>query len=235
LRIDPLIIDVQAPPRTLRIAQITLSGIPRGAAAVVVGSDSSQLDGIGVMNALAEHGYESALVSMPHHLGPDDLTAQRHGEVVDQLARQLGERGWSSEQIGLIGYGRGARAVLSAAASTRYGAAVGVSSATQIPLTELRGPVVTPWLGLFADLGTGRGEVGRATEAQDRRSPAHVQTVEYRGVGADFYQVSATPISHAAAFDSWQRTIEWLNLRVVPPATATPVAAPTSSSRDKSS
>ena len=36
------------------------------------------------------------------------------------------------------------------------------------------------------------------------------------GVGGDFYRKSTEPLEIAACYDYWQRTIEWLNLRVAP-------------------
>ena len=47
-------------------------------------------------------------------------------------------------------------------------------------------------------------------------APAYTQLVRYRGVGGDFYRKSTEPLEIAASYDYWQRTIEWLNLRVAP-------------------
>ena len=47
-------------------------------------------------------------------------------------------------------------------------------------------------------------------------APAFTQLVVYPGVGPDFHRDAAPALVHAAAFDCWQRVVEWLNVRVSP-------------------
>jgi carboxymethylenebutenolidase len=48
------------------------------------------------------------------------------------------------------------------------------------------------------------------------QSPVYTELVRYPGVEVGFYRDSHRALGHAAAFDSWQRIVEWLNARVVP-------------------
>jgi carboxymethylenebutenolidase len=43
--------------------------------------------------------------------------------------------------------------------------------------------------------------------------------VTYPGVSRTYYRDSYEAAAHAAAFDTWQRVVEWLNRRVVPRST----------------
>ncbi len=214
LRIAPEISEVASPRGVLRVAEIKLGGVPRGAVVVLCDADALEQDAPEVMNGLAEHGYESLAVdlSSPGPARDDELLRD-----VAALLGRLGERGWSAEQIGLVGYGFGGRVALLASAEFGLGGAVSVApTGVEVPPIPLR----APWLGLFGDLdgNVPPQAVRELREALDSGSPVHSETVGYPGVGAGFHRDAPKVLAHAAAFDSWQRTVEWLNLRVVPAA-----------------
>jgi carboxymethylenebutenolidase len=203
-RIVPSTGEIESPRGALRVAEIRLGGVPRGAAIVLCDAGALDRDAADAMNGLAEHGYESIAADLTR-TGPvtDDDALRDVGLVLDHL----GERGWSAEQIGLVGYGFGGGIALLAAAEFGLGAAVSVAPVgAPEPL-----PVRTPWLGIFGD-----GGPWSLGETLASRSPVYTELVSYPGVTGEFYRGSSEAPAHAASFDSWQRTVEWLNLRVVP-------------------
>jgi carboxymethylenebutenolidase len=141
------------------------------------------------------------------------------------LVTHVGLRGWDQEQIGIVGYGFGGRVALLAAAELNVGAAVSVSpdgvtraADTRPALMDTARPVVTPWLGMFGanDEAAPRHAILALADRLTEPSPAYTEFVTYPGVVGDFFYESAEVLGSAAMFDSWQRVIEWLNLRVVP-------------------
>ncbi|MCX4428898.1 dienelactone hydrolase family protein [Streptomyces mirabilis] len=204
------------------MAGIELGGVPRGAVIVLCDAGALERDAAGIMNGLAERGYESLAVD----LSPAPVISVRDllGDVA-VLLRRFGERGWSPEQVGLVGYGFGGRTALLAAAEFELGASVSVAPSGMAdtptealpPLSRAARPVRTPWLGLF-----GRQDPGAPPEAVDRLrerlrdSPAYTQVITYPGVARDFHRDAREALAHATTFDVWQRTVEWLELRVVP-------------------
>lgn len=210
-RIEPVRSALDMPDATLETAEIRLFGLPRGAALLLV--DQGGLDTLApeLMNRLAEHGFES--------LAADLSTLARDGSgtgpAVEALLAALGERGWRHDQIGVVGYGAGGAAALEAARDLDLGAAVSVSPRGVLDIAE---PAVrSPWLGMFGELDE---EVPMTTlldlEARVWRGPEFSRLVVYPGVGPSFYRASASSLDHAASFDSWQRVVEWLNVRVAP-------------------
>lgn len=216
IRIEPGAAHVVVGSRTVPVHTLWLGGIPRGAVLLLLDADTTSYDGTEAMNELAAHGYES-LAADP--TGPDDATQRA---IVDALVGQLAERGWTTEQIGVVGLGSGGRAALLAAADTTFGGAVSVAP-TGIPdlLAEpgrIGAGVRTPWLGLFgaADDATSGDVLAALIDALGPESPVYTELVRYRGVADGFFRDSHQPLVHAAAFDAWQRIIEWLDARVVP-------------------
>jgi carboxymethylenebutenolidase len=83
----------------------------------------------------------------------------------------------------------------------------------------LAGRLHTPWLGMFAGAGAGTGTQladGERLGAALRTSPAYAEVVQYHRVPEDFYRNPREWVTYAAAFDSFQRIIEWLDAHVVP-------------------
>lgn len=219
VRIQPELSSVHVPLGELATAQVNLGGIPRGGVLLLCASGTMESDAVEAMNGLAEHGYESIAADLTAGGAgvPDDATAV---STVRVLLDRLAERGWSDEQIGLVGYGVGGRIGLLAAAEYTLGAAVSVNP-TGI-LGDFHGasglPVRTPWLGMFggpADRLPAR-EFAQFDAALWNSSPAFTMLVSYPGVDPDFYRNSRESLGHAAAFDCWQRIIEWLNGHVAP-------------------
>jgi carboxymethylenebutenolidase len=216
VHIEPDTSEVVLGSSTVPARTLWLGGIPRGAVLLLLDAETTDFDPAEAMNELAAHGYES--LAAVDRTDVDDVS--RLG-LVDSLATRLGERGWTGEQIGLVGFGSGGRTALLAAAARTFGGAVSVAPrgiSTLLGEPERLGAgagLRTPWLGMFGtdDAPTTRDALSAALGPD---SPVYTELVHYPGVSGDFYRDSHRPLAHAAAFDSWQRIVEWLNARVVP-------------------
>lgn len=210
-RIEPTGSTVDIAGVTVATAETRLPGVPRGAALLLLAEDGLATQAPELMNALAEHGYE-ALAADLSVLGLDDAGAVA---AVRTLLAVLARRGWEPDQIGVVGYDDGGAAVLAAAGELTLGAAVSLS-----PRGVTRGtvPMVrTPWLGLFGEhdpVATPAAVTELGRRLAD--APAFSRVVVYPGVGPDYHHGAADALGHAASFDSWQRVVEWLNVRVSP-------------------
>lgn len=216
VRIQPKVVDLDAGGRPVRVATLYLGGVPRGAVVLLRRAAVGGSDVIEAMNGLAEHGYESVAA---------DLEAAGDGgapRALQALVELLGERGWTTEQLGLVGYGHGGRIALLAAATTTFGAAASIDpdGVTDLAARFALGGqgLRTPWLGLFGreEPATPAPAVASLQRALASSSPVFTQLVSYPGVAGDFYRDAREAVAHAAAFDSWQRVVEWLDARVVP-------------------
>ncbi|MDI9933699.1 dienelactone hydrolase family protein [Rhodococcus sp. IEGM 1354] len=208
---------------SVAISQIDLGGIPRGAVLLLLGpggdfeSDSTQH-----LNDLATHGYEGVAADLRGIDGTEDQLES----VVESLLAHVARRGWESEQAALLGYGLGGRVALSASARFGLGAAISVSPTAiaagdghlSAAVARLAPLVRTPWLGLFGeeDLTAPATACDELETVLREDSPVFTQLVRYPSVGDDFHRPSSESIEIAASYDYWQRTIEWLNLRVQP-------------------
>jgi len=222
-RIIPANADVAVAGGVLRVAQISLPGLPRGAVILLGEAERMGDQTVELMNGLAEHGYESVAADLTA-IDPD-LDDGRAVAALSDLVAHLGTRDWVAQQIGVVGYGSGGRIALRAAAELDLGAAISISpegmtggTAGRPALIDTARPVSTPWLGMFGadDAGAPRDAVLRLSQRLIEPSPAYTELVTYPGVDGDFFHESAEVLGHAAMFDSWQRVVEWLNLRVVP-------------------
>jgi len=202
------------------VAEVGLGGVPGGA--VLMLSEQGELEATAdeFGNRFAEFGYESTTADLGAAF---ELTGARDEQItaaVGALIEHVGRRGWSPDQIGVVGYGRAGRGSLLAAGAFPVGAAV--SSAARLDdVAPQNAPAVrptAPWLGMFAQDPSDPG--GRRVKAFavriDATSPVHTTVLAYPRVTAAFYRDSREPWEHAASFDCWQRTLEWLNLRVAP-------------------
>lgn len=215
VRIDPEVSTITVDGASVEVLSLLLGGVPRGAVVVLAGPGGlDEIAAVETMNSLAQHGYESVLASA----AAAATATGRGAAVLDALVRLLAERDWEDEQIGLVGYGQGARTVLEAAAERAYGAAVSIPRESRQllvpePVTALR----TPWLAVV-----GQGEHdGLPSElvayGEDLEARAHEYTRIVGYPGAEHaLRDSTRPREHAAAFDASQRTVEWLNKRVAP-------------------
>jgi len=210
-RIEPVRSTLDLSGGTLETAEIRLFGLPRGAALLLM--DEGGLDTLApeLMNRLAEHGFESLAADL------GSLALEDAGSVtaVEELLDVLAERGWSRDQVGVVGYGGGGAVALEAARDLTLGAAVSVSPRGVLDVAE---PAVrSPWLGMFGELDE-EMPLAAVLDLESRvwRGTEFSRLVVYPGVGAGFYRASASSLDHAASFDSWQRVVEWLNVRVAP-------------------
>ncbi|WP_329410317.1 dienelactone hydrolase family protein [Nocardia vinacea] len=190
----------------VQAAAIRLGPFPRGA--VLVLSDAGGLtESAGTMNELAQHGYETLAADLSEV--SDDLAA------VESLLGRLAEYGWDHEQIGIVGFGSGGWTALGVAARFALGAAVSVAVPVRSGHTAERvlASLQTPWLGLIGGRHPARARLAAIARTQAR---VHAELLHYPGTQERFYTSGSDVLGHAAAFDSRQRTVEWLNLRVVP-------------------
>lgn len=207
---------------TVGIAQVDLGGTPRGAVLVLSADGDVAYDVAVILNELAVHGYESVAADMATVQGTDDALV----DVVAELVNHIGKRGWQSDQVGVIGYGRGGRLALLASSQLGLGAAVSISPSPLFTsddrispdISQFAATVRTPWLGMYgandpALPDTACVEMDRMLR---RIAPAYTQIVQYPGVGGNFYRKSNESLELAASYDYWQRTVEWLNQYVVP-------------------
>lgn len=225
VRISPGSSDLRWGDRAIPVYTLWLGGIPRGAVLLLLDGGSAEFDAADAMNVLATHGYESIAAVPPADLDDDSCTT-----LVDTLTVRLGERGWAGEQIGVLGLGTSGRAALIAALTDAFGAAVSVAPAGRPPTSPRKhrtgADLRTPWLGLLGaqDLFSAGGVLADLLPPLEAESPVHRELVRYDGVDGDFFRDSPRPSVHAAAFDSWQRIIEWLDAMVVPRPTPLAVA-----------
>jgi carboxymethylenebutenolidase len=138
--------------------------------------------------------------------------------------RHAGE--WDDDQIGALGFGLGGRFALAAALRHDFGAAVsmcptGVVSPSPsghfATLDDQLGDLGAPWLAIFgaSDSLTPLEDVVSLRRALDGAgSDVFTQVVRYRNAGHGFYCDMRATYAQEAAFDSWQRTLEWFEKRV---------------------
>jgi hypothetical protein len=214
VRIDPEASSATVGGAEVSILELHLGGVPRGAVVVLAGPQGlDEMGAVDMMNRLAQHGYESVL-ALPAS-DPDDDTVLA---IVQHLTRLAATRGWTREQTAVIGYGHGSRAALLIATRVTFGAVVSIPRAGQELVHMARSALLlSPWLGL---IGLGphdelSGELAVCREQLRDGALEHADLVGYRGV-EHCLRDATDALTHAAAFDSWQRTAEWLNLHVAP-------------------
>lgn len=215
VRIEPEVSTATIDGVEVQVSALLLGGVPRGAALVVAGPDGlREMEAVDTMNSLAQHGYESVLARPTGQVADDDSARG----LVRHLLDRLSSRGWTHEQIGVIGHGEGARAALVAGAETSFGAAISMPrDARQLLAHERITALRTPWIGLTG-LGTSNelgGELAVYRSELREASTEHSELIGYPGVD-HCLQDSTQALAHAAAFDAWQRTVEWLNIHVAP-------------------
>lgn len=215
VRIHPEVSTATVEGVTVRVSTLLLGGVPRGAAVIVAGPDGlGPVEAVDTINALAQHGYESVMAE-PAGSGHDDDFAR---ELVHHLVDRVAARGWTHEQVGVIGYGQGARAALIAGSEAAFGAAISVPrDARQLLRPDRIMALHTPWLGMTG-LGSHSdltGELSVYRNEVEAASTEHTSLIGYPGVDHCLHD-AVEALVHQAAFDTWQRTAEWLNIHVEP-------------------
>lgn len=214
--IEPTAIRLPIHTAELNGLEIALTPEPRGLVLLLCAAGRLEIDAGGTMNALAEHGYATIAI---------DVAARGQGDavLVENLCAAVNHAlgaGWEPDQIGMVGYRLGGRAVLLGAMDLELGAAVSISPTDPASINLSYPGVRTPWLGIFAhrDPSTSPAQVRALHNHLHNVSNAYISVVSY-DAGAEFFRDPADPAVHSAAFDGWQRTVEWLDLRVAPPPT----------------
>lgn len=194
----------------LELAEIRLPGVPRGLVLLLLPVGGLEDEAAELMNRLAGHGYESMAIEA--HPPP--------GAIAALLARAA-ERGWTSEQLGVVGVCEGAELALRTATEQHLGAAVSISPRlTALPAQpqQLAQALRTPWLCLVggSDPDAPRAVARALAGALDEQAPVHGVVVTYPSAGAGFHRELGDGRSYDASYDAWERTVEWLEARVVP-------------------
>jgi len=215
LRIRPTSGHVVHDGRSFATADIDLGGVPRGAVLIICEPAALSATSDEVGNRFAEHGYESTTADIAAVLGDGDDAIVG---AVGALLRHVGRRDWETDQIAVVAYGASARAALLAAVVLPIGAAVSATANLDdlAPGADSGWAASAPWLGLVATGEHRPGAIDGFRVATEEASSAYTEVVAYPHVAGVSLHHSREPVEHAAAFDSWQRTLEWLNLRVVP-------------------
>ena len=214
--IEPVVTRLTLGAGDVAVSDIALGGVPRGAVVLLAEPGELTRSVPDLANRFAAHGFDSASAEVPIDADDDTVTA-----LVGGLIDHLRARGWRIDQTGVVGFGTAARAAYLAAATFPIGAAVSAAvKDTSGARTHDLGPVSVhaPWLGMFpvADPRVDGDAIRTFGDEVYRLSPVHTEVVGYQGVAESFYRDSRDPVEHAASFDCWQRTLEWLNLRLVP-------------------
>jgi carboxymethylenebutenolidase len=207
---------------SLEVAQIALGGVPRGAALVLCSARQRGGEDAHVLNGLAAHGYEGIAATVD---GIEGLDA--HVSVVEKMMERLARRGWHPGQVGLVGFESPIRLAARVGADAEFGALVTVSPTGLVEdgtdrlardLPALVSGVVSPWLIMAGsrDPSAPAAALTFLAGVLDERAAKYTQVVRFPGVAADYYQRITESLEVAASFDSWQRTLEWLNAQVEP-------------------
>ena len=186
----------------------------------------------GLVTALAEEGWLVAAPHLYHRHGVDELDSEHLDEdVLDQVHALdgesvvddadaaflwLGDRGVSSDRLGVIGFDVGGTAALVVAARRQLGAAVTVGGggileplSDSLPaLLEIVGEASCPWLGLYGDdPSIPAEEVDKLREVADG-APVATDVVAYAGADHRFDS------DVEAAAEAWQRARNWFDLHL---------------------
>ena len=203
---------------------------PQGA--VVVLHDSTGLDNHiqSVLGRFAGSGYLAVAPDLFHRADNDaTLTRAMVLDDVDAVLDALRGDGWNDEQIGVVGYGIGGGVAFVVAAQRALGAAVslyprGISDDGQPRLAHLPDDALqiqTPWLGQFGerDEMLPSAQVDELEPLLGRGSRVFAEVVRLRRAGHRFDRERLVDHAADAAFEAWERTIEWLERRLEPPPT----------------
>jgi carboxymethylenebutenolidase len=136
---------------------------------------------------------------------------------VDAAVAYLGEAGFPSRRIGVVGFCMGGTVAFLAsvrrplgAGVTFYGGGVTEGRFGMAPMVDLVPELQAPWLGLYGDEDQGipveQVEALRATLA---KSPVDAEIVRYAGAGHGFHCDMRPDYHEEAAKDAWGRTLDW--------------------------
>lgn len=208
--------SVPAGGRTVPVTEIELGETARGAVVLLAAPGELRTTAAGTMNQLAAHGFASVAAEVAAGTAADPEGGERALGVLRELLDRLGGHGWTEGQTGVVGHGAGGRAALLAATAFSVGAAVSVSpdGLAGGDLAGLAPAVRAPWLGLFPETAD-RTAIGRLQRGLES-APAHAEALVLPSAGPALYCDPPSPRGHAGYFEAWQRTLEWLCLRVEP-------------------
>jgi carboxymethylenebutenolidase len=208
---------------------------PRGAVVVVQEAFGLNDHIISITERLAEAGYVAIAPALFHRLGSptapyDDfaavipaITSLTEAGItmdIDAALAELNGRGFSANQIGIVGFCMGGAIALHTAtrgvvgaAVTFYGGGVTTGRFGLEPLVDLAEGLRAPWLGLYGDLD-GSIPVDQVEELRLRAAAAAVPTqiVRYEDAGHGFNCDVRADYEPAAADDAWARCLSWFEV-----------------------
>jgi carboxymethylenebutenolidase len=136
---------------------------------------------------------------------------------LDAAIAHLGEAGFPSPRIGVVGFCMGGTVAFLAAVSRPVGAAVtfygsGVTEGRfgMGSMVELTPRLQAPWLGLYGDDDQGIPvDQVEALRGALAAAPVDAEIVRYAGAGHGFHCDMRSDYHPEAATDAWRRTLEW--------------------------
>ncbi|ACU34118.1 dienelactone hydrolase family protein [Actinosynnema pretiosum subsp. pretiosum] len=177
----------------------------------------------GLVSGLAAEGW---LAVAPHLYADDELDDDQAGTAVSGLDGEsvladtdvafvwLGQRGVSTDLMGVVGFDLGGSVAMAVAASRSVGAAVTVGGGGVLeplaaglpPLVDLAQELACPWLGLYgaSDDGVPAAEVAKLRDAA-AGAPVATDVVRYEDSEHRF------DTSPSNASDAWQRALNWFD------------------------
>jgi len=216
IRIEPSPGEVRHGAGVLAVGDVSLGGTPRGVVLLLCEPGQRAGSAARLANGLAEHGFDSTIADLGDDHDESSIVA-RLGALLEHVAT----RGWRPDQAGVVGYGPAGVAAHVAAEHLPVGAAVSLANEfaganDSYPDGYRPRRLQVPWLGMFAVPAERMPRFARYRRDVEQASDVYTEVVAYRDASPSYYRDSTAVADHAASFDSWQRTIEWLNLRVVP-------------------
>jgi carboxymethylenebutenolidase len=176
--------------------------------------------------AVAPHLFHrDGVTALPHDLEAvkpfmNNLTADGILADVNEARNYATSQGFSTQQVGIIGFCMGGSVALFSAVNLNFGAAVtfygGGVAAGRFgfpPLLDIAADVSCPWLGLYGDLDpTIPVEQVEALRDAAAHSSAPTSVVRYAAAGHAFHCDTRPDRYHEpSARDAWQKAIDWFD------------------------
>ena len=176
--------------------------------------------------AVAPHLFHrDGVNALPHDLEAvkphmANLTADGIITDITEAREYLISQGFSTEEIGIVGFCMGGSVTLASAVRLSFGAAVTFYGGGLAegrfgfpPLLEIAAELRCPWLGLFGDLDTGI-PVDQVEALRDAaaKSSSPTSVVRYAEAGHAFHCDTRPERYHEpSARDAWQKALDWFD------------------------
>jgi len=176
--------------------------------------------------AVAPHLFHrDGVNALPHDLAivrryMDNLTADGVIADITEAREYLISQGFSTQQIGIVGFCMGGSVTLVSAVKLSFGAAVTFYGGGLAegrfgfpPLLDIAAELGCPWLGLFGDLDAGIPvDQVEALRSAAAKSSSPTSVVRYAEAGHAFHCDARPDRYHeASARDAWQKAVDWFD------------------------